>query len=621
MTQTSGEVEQTGAIKDDAGQKLVLPNLMQRIAHLFSSTWLQCILVLAIALGFNLYRLGTPSIWFDEAFSVELARLPLPQLWHIIWGPEPNMEIYYLFLHFWLSLTGFLGLHSSEFLVRLPSAIFAALSSVMVFLLGRRFLGITAAIVGAGLYILNNLQLTYAQQTRAYSLQLLLICIAWYAFFTVLSQQSHQKRWWICYIAATTLALYAHLFTLIILLAQLIAYIGLLILPGMWRATARKQLPPFIVSLVTIGLLSIPMLLVSLHGPKTGWLPIPHLRDIYNLFVIISANSQIYMLILLACCAFGVLMTALVDLPGGTELKPHSPRRGGSGVVPGGDACVAPVDNYRVNHEGSAASTTGATLAPIRLTDAAAQLPHGSGETKGEASPPSINSIPAPTRTMISRPEVVFALLCWLVVPVTLSYIVSHGSIRLFSTRYLVTILPALFLLVGLGVTALRWRAAQVALALALFAIALYYVPAYYRGAQIEDWNSTVHWLQQHYQSGDGLVCYDSDVEQGCQVSVEYYLHAYPTAAHFTGDSPGEFSWTTFGPANAHSGPEAAVDPGALAAYASQHSHIFYITGRIPNDAAGARATAAQRWLDAHYHLIDRIVTPTVTISLYATNS
>jgi len=219
------------------------------------------------------------------------------------------------------------------------------------------------------------------------------------------------------------------------------------------------------------------------------------------------------------------------------------------------------------------------------------------------------------------RLEVAFALLCWVVVPVVFSYIVSHGSTRLFSTRYLVTILPALFLLVGLGVASLRWRAAQVALTLALFAIAVYFVPAYYKGAQIEDWNSTVHWLQQRYQPGDGLVCYDSDVEQGCQVSVEYYLHAYPGAAHFTGDSPGEFSWTTFGPANPHSGPEAAVDPVALAAYASQHPHIFYITGRIPNDAAGARATAAQHWLDTHYHLLARIVTRTVTISLYATSA
>ena len=558
MTQTSGAIGQTSEVKQrkDTKQQSTLVQRVQRLVPYISSTWLLCILIGASALGFNLYRLGSPSIWFDEAFSVELARQPLPLIWHIIWGPEPNMELYYLLLHFWLGFTGFLGLHPTEFVVRFPSAICAALSSVMVFLLGRRFLGITAGIVGAGLYLLNDLQLTYAQQTRSYSLQLLLICIAWYALFTILSQSSHNKRWWVCYIAVTTLAIYTHLFTLVILLAQLTAFVGLLILPCTWRAIARKQLLAFIVSLVCISLLSIPMLLVSRHGSKTGWLPSPHLHDVYNLFLNISANSKIYMLLLFGFCALGLLVSMLVYLPQGKEL-----------------------------------------LAQFAL----------------------YNSSDHKRNSMLQQYlPVAFALLCWFVVPIVFSYVVSQGSTRLFSTRYLVIILPALFLLVGLGVASLRWRAAQVVLTLVLFLVALYYVPAYYRGAQIEDWNSTVLWLQQHYQPGDGLVCYDSDVEQGCQVSVEYYLHAYPSAAHFTGDSPGEFSWTNFGPADSHSGPEAAVDPGALAAYASQHPNIFYIIGRIPNDAAAARAKAAQHWFDTHYFLRGRIVTPTVTISLYA---
>jgi len=558
MTQTSGAIGQTSEVQqsEDAKQSLTL---RERVQRLFSSTWLLCILVGVIALGFNLYRLGTPSIWFDEAFSVELSRQPLPLLWHIIWGPEPNMELYYLFLHFWLGFTSFPGLHATEFVVRFPSAIFAALSSVMVLLLGRRFLGMTAGLVGAGLYILNNLQLTYAQQTRAYSLQLLLICIAWYALLTLLSQHSHHKRWWACYIAVTTLAIYSHLFTLVILFAQLTAFVGLLILPSIWRATARKQLPAFIVSLMIIGLLSIPMLLVSLHGPKTGWLPVPHLQDLYNLFVVISANSKFYMLVLFGFCTLGLLIAVLVSLPEGKQV-----------------------------------------LEQFAL--------YKSGEDKRNA-------------MLEHYLPVAFALLCWVVVPVVFSYVVSQGSTRLFSTRYLVTILPALFILVGLGVASLRWRVVQVVLTLALFLFALHYVPAYYKGAQIEDWNSTVHWLQQRYQPGDGLVCYDSDVEQGCQVSVEYYLHAYPGAAHFTGDSPGEFSWSNFGPANPRLGAEAAVDSSALAAYASQHSHFFYIIGRIPNDAAAARAKAAQNWLDTHYHLLNRIATPTVTISWYDTNA
>src|SRR5205823_8527080 len=118
-------------------------------------------------------------------------------------------ELYYLLLHVSLGITSFFGLLPTEFVVRLPSAIFAALSTVVVFLLGRRFLGLAVGLIGAGLYLLNDLQLVYAQQARSYSLQLLLICIAWYAFLAALTvepQSSHRKRWWICFVVATTLA-------------------------------------------------------------------------------------------------------------------------------------------------------------------------------------------------------------------------------------------------------------------------------------------------------------------------------------------------------------------------------------------------------------------------------
>src|SRR5205085_2927241 len=234
MTQTSGKLTQTEeALHTDVTRERA--TLLQRLQHIhlrMPPTWVLCVIIGAIALAFNLYQLGAPSLWYDETFSVELARQPLPHMLAIIFGLEPNMELYYLFLKGWLGLTALFGLHATEFVVRFPSPIFAALSSVMVFLLGKRFLGLTVGIVGAGLYLLNDLQLVYAQQTRAYSMQLLLICIAWYALFAALTVDSHQKRWWICYVGAMTLAVYAHLFTMLILLSQLLAFAGLLILPS-----------------------------------------------------------------------------------------------------------------------------------------------------------------------------------------------------------------------------------------------------------------------------------------------------------------------------------------------------------------------------------------------------
>src|SRR3984893_14240507 len=93
----SGEV----AITKSKQEESIKSSRWQRLAQLLSANWLLCLLVFGVALVFDLYRLGAPSIWFDEAFSVELARQPLPLLWHIIFGLEPNMELYYLLLHGW----------------------------------------------------------------------------------------------------------------------------------------------------------------------------------------------------------------------------------------------------------------------------------------------------------------------------------------------------------------------------------------------------------------------------------------------------------------------------------------------------------------------------------------
>ena len=565
--------------------------------------------LLLLALGFNIYHLGIPSVWFDEAFSVELASQPLPLLWHIIFDLEPNMLLYHLFLHAWLSLTGLLGLHPTEFVVRFPSAIFAALSTLLVFFLGQQFLGSLVGLVAASLYMLNDLQLIYAQQARSYSLQLLLICLAWYALLQVLTAPSRRRLWWLCFIVATALAIYAHLFSLVILLAQMCAYAGLFCLPQPWRARAREQISAFLISLSAIFLCIIPLML-HLDLSKTNWLPVPHLLDVIHLLLAISGTSRIYLLVLAACCGLS-LSVAVLPLY----------RRGGGGEGKG-----------EARSPGETTSRSGRPSSFHRGTRGLGLR----GRRHPQGSPPHIPTSPTPTGTQplpmpfcknpgleIPGPHpgtspflpLGFALLCWLVVPLVASYTLSQGSLRLFAPRYLVTILPALFLLVGMGVASLRWRRAQLALALLLWFLALSVVPYYYRSAQVEDWNVTALWIEQHYQTGDGLVCYDNALEQGCQISIEYYFQAYPSAAHFSADTPGAFSWRSFGSAN----PDAAVDTHVLATYAANHPRLFFIVGRLPNPATANRAQLARTWLDTHYHCIGQVVTRTVIIRLYTT--
>jgi mannosyltransferase len=508
--------------------------------------WLSCLALFVPALALNLYRLGSPSIWFDEAFSVELARQPLPLLLRLIFGPEPNMELYYLFLHFWLRFTSMLGFTPTEIVVRLPSAVFAALSVVVVFAFGRRFIHTFAGTLGALLYLANDAQLIYAQQARSYSLQLLLLTLSWYALLAALTGERSLRRWWVAYVLATTLAVYAHLFSMLLILAQICVVAGILLLPNAWRLQARERMRAGVMSLLSCGLLCIPMLLVSLQGAKTGWLPVPHLGDIINLLYGFAGYHKIYALALAICCLLCVaLFTAA----------------------------------YLLSDRLRAVMTTSQTL-----------LPAG------------------------------WMLLCWFAIPLFVSYVVSQGATRLFSARYLVVIVPALCLLMGWLVTSLRWRVVQVALSLLLLGLSFTAVPYYYASAQVEDWNSTVPWMQQHYQPGDGLVCYDNTIDgstkQGCQIAVEYYLHAYPNQTHFSPDAPGSFSWSTYSTPH----PDAAINPSDLARYASGHPHLFWIVGRVQNGAS-ERVQAAQQWLDSHYRFIDQVKTRTVTIRWYNTSA
>src|SRR2546428_13032245 len=124
----SGE-QQGENTTNTAKEQKELPWRWSQLFVRLSSSWILGALIFFEALGFNLYRLGSPSLWFDEVLSVERARQSLPVLWHIVFSTQQNMALYYVVRHFWLTFTAFLRLPAIESVVRFPSAVFAALGS------------------------------------------------------------------------------------------------------------------------------------------------------------------------------------------------------------------------------------------------------------------------------------------------------------------------------------------------------------------------------------------------------------------------------------------------------------------------------------------------------------
>lgn len=502
------------------------------------------IAICLISITINLYRLGSPSIWMDEAYSVEVAQMPISSILHFFSVHESNMVFYYLILHWWIKIGSLFGIHPTEFFVRFPSAIFASLCSLVIFLMGKKLWNFTTGLIASSLFFLNNLQLVYAQQTRGYSLVLLFVCISWYALFLITRDTKQRKLWWACFAVVTSLAIYTQGFSLINLASQVMILCIWWFLSDKKKILLKKVLPGLLVSFFAIGLVCLPFFLKVKQGAGiSDWLPQPHLSDIYHLFLTISAESKVYLLLITLVCFLAFVSASKGNL-GKLGIKK-------SGLI------------------------------------------------------------------TQSQPGFIW-LTCWLLIPTILSYIVSQGTTHIFSSRYLTIIIPALCLLTGFGISAIANNILKVALAVVFLLLSIHHLPQYYATAQVENWRTSIQWVEQHYSSGDGMVCYDN--VQGCQIAAEYYLDLYGGPAHFEADYPGAYSWSTFGPANPGSDFSEAVDPNALQSYGSHHQRLIMILGRL-SDVTQRQANTTVLWLDNHYQLVNKYTSDTVTVLIYKTQS
>jgi len=503
-------------------------------------SWLIPSVLALVAAGLVFYRINI-SLWYDETFSYGVSTQPWHTfLGHYLRGVEANMALYYGILRVWLWLTGVFGLNPVEVIVRFPSAVFAVAATVVLYVLGKRLGGWVAGAIAAGLYATNFLQLIVAQTARSYSLQLLLLGLSWYSLLAAVDGGPYRRRWWAGYVATSTLAVYAGLFSGLVLAAQLLAIALIVVWPGPWQARVRAALRWFIGSLTLIGVLVVPIAVdAAVHGGPNNWIQPAHLADIRAFFLFISGNNILYERLVI-----------------------------GTGVLAGILAVLA--------------------WARPRLASRVT------------------------TATPESLPTVI-VLGCWVVVPIVLSFALTRPglNLHLFFHRYLIVVVPAICLLVGLGVSALRWRTVQLVVAVLLLLVAVPQVPQYYQAAHIQEFHQPVAWIQQRYQPGDGLIC---DPVVQCGVPFGYYFAAYPGPAHFDSDSPGRFIWenTSWVP----------IDTDRVLAYTAAHRRIFFIFAPLGNGSAAAdEANGLESALGQRYTEIDHITAHALSadssVSLY----
>ncbi len=229
--------------------------------------WLAAGVPAAAALLVGGYRIGGPSLWRDEAYTLEAARRSFSQIFGLLSHVDAVHGPYYLGMHLVIGVLG-----TSAVALRLPSLIATSLAAGALAAAGGRLARLSglpapsATGMLAGLLYVAAPQTTYyAQDARPYALVTLSVVVSTCLLIRAIGQDG--RRWWAGYAAAIALTGLLSLFALLILAAH-----------GVTVLLARRQvrlMPWLLASAAAVAVLSPLILLGYRQNGALAWVTRP----------------------------------------------------------------------------------------------------------------------------------------------------------------------------------------------------------------------------------------------------------------------------------------------------------------------------------------------------------
>jgi len=231
----------------------------------------------------RLYCLGAKNLWLDEMWSVVVARMPL---YSVLWSArtqDPNAALYNICLHFWM------WLGQSEAAVRAFSLVCGVALIPVMYLLGSQLFQRSVGLLASALTSVNLFHIQYSQEARAYSLVVLLVGLS--SLFFVRYVEKGALWSWVGYVLASVLAVYAHIFAILVLAAHVASLVFL----------RRRNVPwkGLISAAVATGLGILPLGMLVFERTRSPfvvfkWIPQPTVRRVYDLFYSLAGNANYY---------------------------------------------------------------------------------------------------------------------------------------------------------------------------------------------------------------------------------------------------------------------------------------------------------------------------------------
>ena len=233
------------------------------------------------------------GFWIDEGLSVGIADRPLLEIPGVL-RQDGSPPLYYLLLHGWLRVAG-----DGEVATHVLSLIFALLCIPAAWWALRAPFGVRTAWIGATLLALNPFLTTYAQETRMYSLVVLLGVLACGAYLRSLVMR--RPRWSVPLGLTLAALLYTHNWALFFGAAAGLVWLGLVLVGhGEQR---RGLLRDGAIAFGLAALLYLPWLPTTLfQAAHTGapWALRPSLDALPEVFARLLGSTAQFVLLLSA---------------------------------------------------------------------------------------------------------------------------------------------------------------------------------------------------------------------------------------------------------------------------------------------------------------------------------
>ncbi len=230
--------------------------------NLIKSNLTNTSLFFIFCLGFflRIYHLGYKGLWGDEIGEVIVA--DSGNISTVLSGASHHLSppLDYIILHF------FLHFGISDFIVRLPSAIFGMLSIILIYYIAKTLFGPKEGLISAFLLAISPMHIFYSQETRMYSLFVFLSLLSLLFFIKAINEDSMLA--WVGFIISTTLNIYTHYFAFFVIFIYVLFIIALAYKEqyhftenNMFsKRSCKTVLPHFVPSVLVIFLLYLPQI-------------------------------------------------------------------------------------------------------------------------------------------------------------------------------------------------------------------------------------------------------------------------------------------------------------------------------------------------------------------------